>query len=309
MRMRTMAAAVVLGASLMTRAAAGEVVVEVEVGDHISLELEGATLREALLEIGKVVPLTLTERGAAPEQPLSLSIEAQTWEGLFRKLLGRESHLLALDAATGTPTRLVVRWDTVRAAQSTGAPAAVAGAGDIEARIRAAAGEVLAPRDPAGDAIARLEDARDALEAARGGPHEEAAREAYLDAIAGLDTHDEARAVEALLPAFEIDDRDTRLAGLETLRELSRTAGTPAAVEAAMTSFEIADDPEVERAALEVLVRYGDQQEVMRLLEPLALADGPNRDLAVREWIRIKDEQSARASGARGGEPQLRRVR
>jgi hypothetical protein len=197
----------------------------------------------------------------------------------------------------------------VREAQSTGAAAATASAGDIEARIRAAAGEVLAPRDPAGDAIARLEDARDALEAARGGPNEEAAREAYLDAIAGLDTHDESRAVEALLPTFEMDDRDARLAGLETLRELSHTARTPAAVEAAMTSFEIADDPEVERAALQVLVRYGDPQEVMRLLEPLALADGPNRDLAVREWIRIKDEQSARAAMARSGDLQPRRVR
>jgi hypothetical protein len=302
-----MAAAVVLGAGLMTAAAAGEVVLEV--GDPISLELEGATLREALLEIGKAVPLTLTERGAAPQQPLSLSIEAQTWEGLFRKLLGGESHLLALDAATGLPTRLVVRWDAVREAQSAGTPAPAASADDIEARIRAAAGEVLAPRDPAADAIARLEDARDALEAARGGPDEEAAREAYLDAIAGLDTHDEARAVEALLPAFEIDDRDARLAGLETLRELSQTARTPAAVEAALTSFEIADDPEVERAALEVLVRYGDPQEVMRLLEPLALADGPNRDLAVREWIRIKDEQSARAAVARSGDLQPRGVR
>jgi hypothetical protein len=307
MRVMTIAVAVVLGASLTTRAAAGEVVLEV--GDPISLELEGATLREALLEIGKAVPLVLTERGAAPEEPLSLSVEAQTWEGLFRKLLGGESHLLALDAATGMPTRLVVRWDAVREAQSTGTAAAAASAGDIEARIRAAAGEVLAPRDPAGDAIARLEDARDALEAARGGPNEEAAREAYLDAIAELDTHDESRAVEALLPTFEMDDRDARLAGLETLRELSHTARTPAAVEAAMTSFEIADDPEVERAALQVLVRYGDPQEVMRLLEPLALADGPNRDLAVREWIRIKDEQSARAAMARSGDLQPGRVR
>jgi hypothetical protein len=35
----------------------------------------------------------------------------------------------------------------------------------------------------------------------------------------------------------------------------------------------------------------------MRLLEPLALSAGPNRDIAVREWIRIRDEQLARASG------------
>ena len=120
------------------------------------------------------------------------------------------------------------------------------------------------------------------------------------------DTYDEARTVEALLPAFGTDDRDARLAGLDLWGELSHTVHTPAAVEAAMTSFEIADDPEVERAALEVLVRYGDQQEVMRLLEPLALADGPNR----RAGGRVQSDQG-RGDSARGEDrperdPQLR---
>ena len=109
------------------------------------------------------------------------------------------------------------------------------------------------------------------------------------------------------MPALEIDDRDTRLAGLETLRELSHTARTPAAVDAAMSAFETADDDTVERAAIEVLARYGDQREVMRLLEPLALSDGPNRDIAVREWIRIRDEQIARESEwPEEGDQQLR---
>ena len=66
MRVMTMAVAVVLGTGLLTGAAAGEV--ELDVGDAISLRLEDATLREALLEVGKTVPLTLTERGAAPEE-------------------------------------------------------------------------------------------------------------------------------------------------------------------------------------------------------------------------------------------------
>jgi hypothetical protein len=111
----TTTAAFVLSVGLVTRAAAGEVVLEV--GDAILLELEQATLREALLEIGKAAAFSLSERGAAPEQLVSLRVEAQTWEGLFRKLLGRESHLVTLDAATGTPIRLVVRWDAVREAQ------------------------------------------------------------------------------------------------------------------------------------------------------------------------------------------------
>lgn len=304
MRVVPSAAAVVLVVGLVTRAAAGDVVLEV--GDDISLALQETTLREALLEIQKAVPLTLTERGPAPTEPVSLIVEAQTWQGLFRKLLGREGHLLTLDQS-GTPTRLVVRWDAVREVQAAGAASGAAGPDDIESRIRAAADEVLAPRDAVGDAIFHLEDARDAFEAARGGPNEADAKDAYLDAIGDLNTHDEARAVEAVVPALQADDRDARLAGLQTLRELSHTGRTPAAVDAAMSAFETADDDTVERAALEVLVRYGDQREVMRLLEPLALADGPNRDIAVREWIRIRDEQTAREAAARTGNSQQRR--
>jgi hypothetical protein len=293
--------AVAMCVGLAARAGAGEVALDI--GDAISLEAQKMILRQALVEISEAVPFTLVERGTPPEEPVSLAVEAQTWQGLFRKLLGREGHLLTLDAA-GTPTKLVVRWDAVRARQGATATAGAAGDGHVEARIRAAAGEVLAPRDAAGEAIARIEDARDAFEAARGGPNEAEAREAYLDAIGDLDTHDEARTVEALVPALEIDDRDARLAGLETLRELSHTGRTPAAVDAAMSAFETADDDAVERAALEVLVRYGDQREVMGLLESLALSDGPNRDIAVREWIRIRDEEIARQNAARTGDPQ-----
>jgi hypothetical protein len=287
--------------------AAGEVALEV--GDVIALEAEDATLREVLLEIGEAVPLTLVERGAAPDQPVSLTLEAATWPGLFRKLLGRESHLLTLDGETGTPRRLVVRWDAVGDARvgTAAAGAATGRATDAESRIRAAAGGVLAPPDAAGEAIARMEDARDAFEAARGGPNAAEAREAYLDAMSDLDSRDEPRAVEALVPALDMDDRDARLASLESLRWLSETARNRDAVDAAMSAFETAEDDAVERAALEVLVRYGDQQKVMRMLEPLALSDGPNRDIAVREWIRIRDEQVAQKASARGGDRQLRK--
>jgi hypothetical protein len=73
-----------------------------------------------------------------------------------------------------------------------------------------------------------------------------------------------------------------------------------------MRAFETAEDDTVERAAIAVLGRCGNQKEVMRPLEPLALADGPNRDIAVREWIRIRNEEIAREKTARGGDPQLR---
>ena len=99
------------------------------------------------------------------------------------------------------------------------------------------------------------------------------------------------RSVDA---AFEVDDLDSRLTALETLRWLSETKHNPEAVELAAGALDAAEDEVTERAALEVLVRYGDEEEVLRILEPIALNEGPNQDLAVREWIRIRDERRAR---------------
>jgi hypothetical protein len=292
----------------LATAGAGEVVLKT--GVPISVEAEGSTLREVLVAVSNAVPLSVIERGEPPQEPVSLTVEARTWHGFFRKLLGSESHLLTLHGDTGTPKQLVVRWDAVRRNQ----PAlpvgeAAEGTDDIEARIRAVADDVLAPPDRAGEAIANAEKALDAFEAATDGPNETDAREAYLEALGDLHTFDEARTVQALVPALELYDREARMAGLEMLRGLSHTGRTSAAVEAAINVFATADDDAVQRAALEVLVRYGDQNEVMRLLEPLALADGPNRDIAVREWIRIREEQIAHETAARTGDPQLRRSR
>jgi hypothetical protein len=301
MRLKPIVGVAVLAGGLAAGPALGAVVLEI--GETIALETDAATLQETVRAIAEAVPLALVERGAPPEDQVSLSIEVANWPGLFGRLLGRESHLLTIDPVTGQPTQLVVRWRAVRADRAD-APAATSD--EVEAQIRAAAKEVLAPRDVTGDAIDRLEEARDAFEAARGSPNEAAARQAYLDAIDDLDTHDEPRAVEALVPTLETGDREVRLVGLETLRELSRTGRAPGAVAAAIDAFETAEDDAVERAAIEVLVRYGDQREVMQMLEPLALSDGPNRDIAVREWLRIRDEEFARESIARTGDPQLR---
>jgi hypothetical protein len=76
------AAILALSIVLATRAAAGGVALEV--GQTISLDAEAVTLRETLLAIGETVPLTLVERGAPPEAPISLTVEANTWQGFFR---------------------------------------------------------------------------------------------------------------------------------------------------------------------------------------------------------------------------------
>ena len=59
-------------------------------------------------------------------------------------------------------------------------------------------------------------------------------------------------------------------------------------------------DAAVQRAGLEVLARYGDPREVLAVVEPLALNPGPNQDLAVRTWLRIREEQAARRRAEQG---------
>ena len=97
------------------------------------------------------------------------------------------------------------------------------------------------------------------------------------------------------MPALEEDDEGARLSALQALRWQSRTALNPEAVGRVAAAVETESDPALQRAALEVLVRYGDPEEVLRAIEPLALTAGPNQDLAVREWLRIREEQDARA--------------
>ena len=81
-----------------------------------------------------------------------------------------------------------------------------------------------------------------------------------------------------------------RSAALEALRD-----GTvsDAAVLDLVLSMAIGDvDPFIRRDALEVYVRYGDQADVLALVQALARKDGPTRDIAVREWLRIEQERA-----------------
>ena len=292
----------IVGIGLVTTAVAGEM--RLEVDDGLTLTVEEVSLRKVLVEIGATMPLTLIERGEAVDEPVSLTIEAETWPELLGELLGQKSYLLTFDSGRGEPARLVVLWDAVREVRA--AASAEDPGNSVETRIRALAEDVLAPPDVVGEAIATMEDARGAWEAARGGPNEASAKAAFVSSVRSLADFDEPRTVDALLPTLDLYDRDARLATLETMRWLSSTGQNPDAVAAAGASFETADDPEIERAALEILVRYGEPTKVLRVLEPLALGDGPNRDFAVREWVRIKDELAARERITREGHPQLR---
>ena len=318
LRVRTILCAVVLSSGLALAAAADERL-SVELGETISLKADRISLKEVLAELSEAVPFELVERGAALEELVSFEIEASTWEAAFAELLRQEGYALTTDGITGLPTTLVIDWDIVGEAHSRRvAPDDPIAPDDIEARIRAAAKDVLAPLDVAGEAIeAAVEAARLAVEAAQAEGSEaadalaealETARAGYTEALTGLQGFDEERTVEALLSALEEEDREARLAALQSMRWLSLTGLNPEAVEAAAAAYDTAEDPEVERAALEVLVRYGDPDAVMSTLERLALAEGPNQDLAVREWIRMRDEQVAQERMRQDGDPQMLRT-
>ena len=116
---------------------------------------------------------------------------------------------------------------------------------------------------------------------------------AYDSALGNLGNHDDERALTALVPALDDVDESSRRSALEALRWQSRTSRNPEAVSRVAEAIETEHDPALQRAALEVLVRYGDPDDVLKVIEPIALSKGPNQDLAVREWLRIRKEQQA----------------
>ncbi len=307
MRVRKFLCALAMCAGLAEPAAAGEGLT-LEVGEEIYLKAEDVFLRQVLIEFSERVPFTLIESGEALDQPVSFDFEASSWEDAISALLRGEGYTLTTDAVTGQPKILVVVWNVVGEAL-----AAAAAADDVEAQIRAAAERFLELREHAGeavDAVAAVEAARFALRQAQSEgsanvTNLETAQADYAEALRGLENFDDARAVEALLSALDEDDREVRLNALESLRSQSNAAANPAALAQVESALYTAEDPELERAALEVLVRYADPAEILPTLEGWALAEGPNQDLAVREWLRIREEQEVRARMEAEGDPQL----
>ena len=113
------------------------------------------------------------------------------------------------------------------------------------------------------------------------------------------------RSLETLVPVLDETDPELQVSALESLRWLSQTNRNPAALERTFEVLESALDPAVERAAMEVLIRYGEPKQVMSAIQELAVTEGPNQDLAVREWIRIRDEDLAAKDVENNGDSQL----
>lgn len=110
----------------------------------------------------------------------------------------------------------------------------------------------------------------------------------YAEALRALGEFQDAARMEVLAPALNSDNAMVRSAALDAMRD-----GTvyDADVLNQVLSLAIRDtDVGVQRGALEVYVRYADQADVLSLVQAIARAEGPTRDIAVREWLRIENE-------------------
>lgn len=154
----------------------------------------------------------------------------------------------------------------------------VAAAGAVSSLEEASriAGELLAHREnPLQSAI------RTAQEAAG-----DEARQA--DSLRALGQFQDPARLDVLASALGSKNAKVRIAALEALRD-----GTvnDASVLSMVRNMVLKDpEPGVQREALEVFVRYGDQADALSLAQSLGRAGGPAQDIAVREWIRIEKE-------------------
>lgn len=308
----------------------------------VSIQAKNVLLSLILDELYEKVHFRLHEYVSTEVKLVEVDIEALPWEKAISKLLSGWDYTLTMDAISATPKILIISGKQKYG--DSGSEIATAGdnsktiseeesdsiqelaeqpvgrsAEEIEAEIRAAEVILLAPVDQTDDAVTALEaaqqDLRDAsaaelqFEGETGEPSEEymQSQREYLDALAYLGNFDDSRAVEALVSPLSDDALpEARLTALESLAGLSATQENPGAVNKALSIATISQDSHEQRAALEVIVRYAAAEDVLPIIEQLALSDGPNRDLAVREWLRIKEEQAARLRIEEEGDPQLK---
>jgi hypothetical protein len=240
-------------------------------------------------------------------------------------LLQGYRYALAMDPATNSPTTLVILSSEVDESalaeghessqtESEGLESADAGPVDataessLEEAIRLANELAAQQEDPLQFAMRRAQEAaaeaeaerqaheqerarraaegNDAVEAGRGQPQDGYDR--YADSLRALGRFQDPERIDVLAPALDSESRSVRGAALEALRD---GTVTDAAVLDRVRGMITGDsEPGIQREALEVYVRYGNQSDVLSLVQSLGRVNGPTRDIAVREWIRIEKE-------------------
>ena len=267
------------------------VLIEVELGaGTFSVRAEEAPLNEILYSLALEAGFPVTEHNVA-------------WREGMAQLLRGWNYALVMDSLSESPTELIViardEGEAPQVAVYSDSSVAVGddeAFGELEASpetsmeeaIRIANELIVAQEDPLAAAIREVEEAGATAHKA---PDDLESAKRYLEALRGLSDFQDPRLLDVLAPAIASRHSAIRSVALEVMRynPLESDSSTLDRVYQMATSD---PDPQVRRNALEVYVRYGDQNEVLSAVQALGRIDGPARDIAVREWIRIEQERS-----------------
>lgn len=292
-------------------------------GATITVDVDGAPLKELLDELRKQAGFALVESSATLQRPVTIRLEEVPWRDGLAELLQGYRYALAMDPATDRPTTLVILSSEVGESagaegpessqtESEGVETADSGPADatnessLAEAIRLANELAAQQEDPLQFAMRRAREAaaeaerqareqelqrraaegEDATEARRGNPQDGYDR--YADSLRELGRFQDPERMDVLAPALESESRTVRGAALEALRD--GTVSDAAVLDRVRSMITGDSEPGIQRKALEVYVRYGDPSDVLSLVQSLGRVDGPTRDIAVREWIRIEKE-------------------
>jgi hypothetical protein len=292
-------------------------------GETITVIAENVPLRDVLDQLREQAAFGLIESSDLLQRPVTIALEGVPWRDGLAKLLRGFRYALAMDPETNRPDRLVILSSEGSGGEEPAAPAGSPASGpttggekgpgresSLEEATRIAK-ELMAQReDPlqyalrkAREAAAQAEAARQAAEkeqadrsadgedaAGPGGDERQRADVAYADALSALGQFQDPQRLDVLAPALGSDSTAVRSTALGALRD--GTVSDEAVLDQVKTMVTSDPDPYVQREALEVYVRYGDQSEVLSLVQTLGRTSGPTQDIAVREWLRIEKERA-----------------
>lgn len=295
-------------------------------GTTFSVDVSDVPLMEVLVQLQEQCGFTFVENSSALDLPVSIKLESVLWRDGLQTLLRGFRYALAMDLQKGQPETLVILSEETGVTKL--ADEGIPNAATVKAVVDSESGNGMPDRskssieeanriaeelasqqeDPLQYAMRKAKEAQAAIEEAMEQAKLERARRAaggedigelddskaqiayktYAEALRALGEFQDAARMEVLAPALNSDNAMVRSAALDAMRD-----GTvyDADVLNQVLSLAIRDtDVGVQRGALEVYVRYADQADVLSLVQAIARAEGPTRDIAVREWLRIENE-------------------
>jgi hypothetical protein len=325
------AAALCTASTNLTAAGEGTTPLRVEAdGALITVVADNAPLKEVLDQLQEQSGFALIEGSASLQHPVTVDLGGVPWRDGLAKLLRGFRYALAMNPETNQPARLVILSSEGSAVQGTSGdgetetPVSAPASGPSDPASRALdqaassldeatriANELMAQReDPLHYAMRTAREAAAAAEAAQEAAEKEQARRAtegedaagldddhgqgayktYANALRALGQFQDSERLDVLAPALGSQSKEVRSAALEAMRDGTVADDTVLGQVRSMATGDA--DPYVQRDALEVYVRYGDQSDVLSLVQSLGRTSGPTRDIAVREWLRIEKERA-----------------